>query len=293
MNLIEAFHRFPTHESCIEHLEKVRWGDKPDCPLCGSLTVGRKADSGRVGRWNCHGCHSSFNVLSGTIFQKTKIELQKWFLAISLTLNAKKSLSSYQLARDLDLNQKTAWYLMMRIRRAMVEEGDLLTGLVEADEAYVGGKPRRSNERANFQPSKRGRGTEKLPVLGAVERNGRVVAQPSIKVDAKAITDFLNRQIDHDASLLITDAYPAYRPMRRYIRHATVDHSERYVDGLVHTNTIEGFWSLLKRAWYGTHHHYSKLHAFAYVIEAAFKYNIRKVADPFNAFIRSTVAVAA
>ena len=144
-----------------------------------------------------------------------------------------------------------------------------------------------------FQPAKPGRGNDKLPVLGAVERNGRVVAQPSIKVDARAISDFLNRHVDQDASLLITDAYPTYRPMRRYIRHAIVDQSQQYVDGLVHTNTIEGFWSLLKRTWYGSHHHYSKLHAFAYVVEAAFKYNIRKVADLFNAFIRSTVAVTA
>ncbi len=175
MNLIEVFQRFPTHESCIEHLEQLRWGDTPTCPHCGKTSVGRKADGHRVGRWNCHSCHSSFNVLSGTIFQKTKIDLQRWFLGISLMLNAKKSLSSHQLARDLDMNQKSALYMQERIRRAMVEERELLTGLVEADEAYVGGKPRRPNKRADFRPSLPGRGTDKLPILGAVERGGELL----------------------------------------------------------------------------------------------------------------------
>ena len=168
MNLITVFQRFPDHESCIEHLERVRWHGNPTCPHCLEANVARKADGYRVGRWNCHSCKSSFNVLSGTIFQKTKKPLQKWFLAISLMLNAKKSISSYQLARDLDLNQKTAWYMAMRIRSAMVDTGDLLSGLVEADEAYIGGKPRRPNNHDAFEPSPRGRGTSKLPIVGAV-----------------------------------------------------------------------------------------------------------------------------
>ena len=228
MDLIKVFQRFPDHESCIEHLERVRWHVTPACPLCGSVTVGRKADGDRIGRWNCHGCKSSFNVLSGTIFQKTKVPLQKWFLAISLVLNAKKSLSSYQLARDLDLNQKTAWYLAMRVREAMVEEGELLSGIVEADEAYIGGKPRKRNRRDNDKPSTRGRGTDKLPIIGAVECGGKVVAQPSMRVNAAALTSFLNENIDADASLLITDQYAGYRTMRQYMRHVTVDHSKQY-----------------------------------------------------------------
>ena len=172
MDLIRVFQRFPDHESCIEHLEKVRWGDNPACPYCGGLNVARKAENYRVGRWNCHDCKSSFNVLAKTIFQKTKIDLQKWFLAISIVLNAKKSISSHQLARDLDLNQKTAWYLVMRIRRAMVDEGALLSGIVEMDEAYVGGKPRRANVWAESKAAPSGRGTNKLPIVGAVERGG-------------------------------------------------------------------------------------------------------------------------
>jgi transposase-like protein len=148
MNLLTIFSRFPDQEACIEHLESTRWGEAPYCPLCGSTSVARKADSQRVGRWNCHGCKASFNVLSGTIFEKTKIELQKWFLAIGLLVNAKKSVSSGQLARDLDMNQKSAWYMQQRIRAAMLtHEGELLQGIVEADETYVGGKRRRPNRR--------------------------------------------------------------------------------------------------------------------------------------------------
>ena len=289
MDLIKVFQRFPDHESCIEHLERVRWGDTPACPHCGALSVARKAENDRIGRWNCRECKSSFNVLSGTIFQKTKIDLQKWFLAISLNLNAKKSLSSHQLARDLDLNHKTAWYMGMRIRRAMVDEGTLLSGIVEADEAYVGGKPRKPNRRDDDKPSTRGRGTDKLPIIGAVERGGRVVAKPSLKVDVAALTSFLNETVDK-ASLLMTDAWGGYRQMSRHMRHVTVDHSKQYVDGLVHTNTIEGFWALLKRAWYGTHHHYTDKHSIAYVVESCYKYNARNSENVFEGFLQGAVA---
>ena len=146
MDLIRVFQKYPDHESCLEHLEKVRWGDTPRCPYCNSDNVASKAEGQRLGRWNCHECKSSFNVLAGTIFQKTKVPLQKWFLAVALIINAKKSLSSCQLARDLDMNQKTAWFMAMRIREAMVDKETFLYGIVEADETYVGGKPRRKGQ---------------------------------------------------------------------------------------------------------------------------------------------------
>ena len=289
MDLIKVFQRFPDHEACLEHLERVRWGDTPACPYCGGVNVARKADGHRVGRWNCHACKSSFNVLAKTIFQKTKIDLQKWFLALSIVLNAKKSVSSYQLARDLDLNQKTAWYIVMRIRRAMVDEGTLLSGIVEMDEAYVGGKPRRANVWAESKEAPRGRGTNKLPIVGAVERGGQVVAEPSPKVSASAIEAFLDRHVD-PASLLVTDEFSGYNRVHRSMRHATVQHAVRYVDGLVHTNTIEGFWGLLKRAWYGQDHHYSREHSTAYVVEACYKYNTRFQTNKFGVFLQGAMA---
>lgn len=158
MNLITIFHRFPDQEACIEHLERIRFGNEPFCPHCGSLDVARKAERHRIGRWNCHDCKSSFNVLSKTVMQKTKVPLQKWFLAIGLIVNAKKSISSHQLARDLDLNQKTALFMQERIRASMASEDKrLLHGIVEADETYVGGKPRKSNKRGGQQSCQQAR----------------------------------------------------------------------------------------------------------------------------------------
>ena len=291
MNLLQVFQRFPDHEACLEHLEGIRWGDEPSCPYCGAIDVARKDELSRLGRWNCHACKSSFNVLAGTIFQKTKLPLQKWFLAIALILNAKKSLSSWQLGRDLDMNQKSAWFLAIRLRRAMVgKDGDLLRGIVEADECYVGGKPRKGNRRDDDKPSKRGRGTDKMPVVGIVERGGKVVAEPATRVNSKALMAFIKRAVDLPASLLITDEFAAYRVMSGRMRHAVIKHADRYVDGIVHTNTMEGFWSLLKRAWYGSHHHYSRRHAPLYVAEACYKYNIRNDANPFGDFLRLAFA---
>jgi len=286
------FTRFPDHEACIDHLERVRWADEPSCPHCSSSRVSRKSDGQRVGRWNCYDCHSSFNVLSGTIFSKTKIPLQKWFLAIGLMVNAKKSLSSCQLARDLGLNQKSAWYLQTRIRAEMMtRQGKiLLYGIVEADEAYIGGRPRKPNNRSDFKPAKRGRGTAKTPILGAVERGGRVVAQVADDMTGRGILDFVLDTVSTDESLLITDESQLYRAVSPFMDHAVIKHKERYVDGLVHTNTIEGFWSLLKRAWYGQHHHYQRHYTPLYAAEAAWKYNHREGAGGFSNFLRGCFA---
>ena len=284
MNLISIFRQFPDQQACIAHLEQVRWRGCPVCPHCASADVARKRENRRIGRWNCHACQSSFNVLSGTVMQKTKVPLQKWFLAIALMQNAKKSLSSPQLARDLELTQPTAWYLAMRIRRAMAEadaEADFLRGIVEADETYVGGRSK----------GKRGRGTDKTPVIGAVERGGDVVAQPSDRVDGRTIAEFITDNVDVEAHLM-TDEFPSYRRVGREMeRHSTVDHSKRYVNGPAHTNTIEGFWSLVKRAWYGIHHHYSRRWMSEYIAEACYKYNIRHAANPFADLLESAARV--
>lgn len=290
MNLLTIFSRFPDQESCIEYLEKVRWGDDPNCPHCGGTSVARKSESGRVGRWNCHACKASFNVLSSTIFEKTRIPLQKWFLAIGILVNAKKSLSSFQLARDLDMNQKSAWYMQQRIRAAMMtEERELLQGIVEADETYVGGKPRKGNRRDDDKPSKRGRGTKKVAVIGAIERGGRVVARVADDLTGKGILRFLRDTVDPKGSLLITDELSAYNAAREFNR-AIINHQEAYADGETHTNSIEGFWSLLKRAWYGSHHHYSRRYMPLFIAESCWKHNQRRSPDAFGAFMRGCFA---
>lgn len=291
MNLLTIFSRFPDQEACIEHLETVRWADTPYCPLCGATTVARKSESQRIGRWNCHACKASFNVLSGTIFEKTKLPLQKWFLAIGLIVNAKKSVSSHQLARDLDLNQKSAWFMQQRVRAAMLtNEGELLQGIIEADETYVGGKPRKANRRDD-DPKGPGK-TRKTQVVGMVERGGRVVARVAGPAGTrlKRANDLIRKVVDCSASLLITDEGPAYRSLHKIVRHAVICHKQVYAEGLVHTNTIEGFWSLLKRAFYGTHHHYSGAYMPLFVAEACWKYNHRKHDDAFGNFLKGCFA---
>ena len=292
MNLLTIFTRYPDQEACIEHLETVRWGEDMTCPHCQATNVGRKADSGRLGRWNCHACHSSFNVLSGTIFRKTRIPLQKWFLAIGLVVNAKKSLSSHQLARDLDTTQPTALYMQQRIRAAMAaKQVPFLQGIVEADETYVGGKPRKRNKRdENTPPNKPGRGTRKTPVIGAVERNGNVTARVATDLTGKGIFRFIKNVVDPTGSLLITDQNTAYNAVRSMMHHAVINHSVAYADGETHTNTIEGFWSLLKRAWYGSHHHYDNRYMPLYVAESCWKYNQRKNQNAFGTFIQGCFA---
>ena len=167
---------------------------------------------------------------------------------------------------------------MHRIRVAMSESVDnqtLLHGIVEADETYVGGRPRKGNRRDDDTPSPRGRATAKTPVIGMVERGGRVVAKAESNLSGKGITKFVSRYMDREGSLLVTDEYKAYRALPVDIRRAVINHSRSYVDGPIHTNTIEGFWSLVKRAWYGSHHHYSKKYLPLYIAEACYKYNAR------------------
>ena len=294
MDLFEVFERFPTHKSCIDHLESIRWcDDRAVCPHCGSFGVARKAENDRVGRWNCHDCKSSFNVLSGTIFSKTKIPLQKWFLGLSLMIDAKKSLSSEQLARHLQLSPKSAWYMQVRIRAEMTNKQShiLLRGIVEADETYVGGRPRKRNKRDNDEPkAPRGRGTRKTAVIGAVERGGKVVAKIAGDLTGPGVLKFLRWNVDATDSTLITDEYGAYRAVRSVFSHETISHSERFVDGDTHTNTIEGFWSLFKRAWYGQHHHYRKHYIPLYVGEACWKYNERRNDQAFDTFLAGCFA---
>ena len=292
MNLIEVMERFPDQESCIEHLERIRWRETPVCPFCGCIEVKRKKEEGvgRVGRFHCSACHASFKVTCGTVFHGTKIPLQKWFLAISLTLNAKKGLSSYQLQRDLDLNQKTAWYILTRIRAEMSKKGGaLLQGIIEADETYIGGKPRKENKKEDREPAKRGRGTDKTPVIGAVERGGKVVAQVAENLTGRTILEFIKKAVKIDDSELMTDEFHAYNAIGREMKHHVVNHQEQYVDGDKHTNTIESFWSLLKRAWYGQHHHYSTGYTPLYVAERCYVYNNRHRETIFWKFINESM----
>ena len=252
-----------------------------------------------MGRWNCYDCKSSFNVLSKTIFQNTKVDLRKWFAAIALLLNAKKSISSHQLARDLGLNKATAWYMAQRIRLAMKdqEQDILLKGIVEADETFVGGRAKRTEDK-QFRTK---RGVDKMTYLGAIEREGRVVVGIADGVtkprDGKLfdlIPEFVEGVVDKSDVKLVSDGFKAYNPLGKIMPHYTAKSKEKEpltTDIDVHTNTIEGFWTWIKRAWYGTHHRYTRKYAPLYIAEATYKYNHRKDTDLFGSFLGRCCAI--
>lgn len=296
MNVIEVFQSFQTQEQAVEYLEQVRWRGRPVCPYCKSENVGRHASGDRKGqRWQCRDCTRAFSATVGTMFHGTHIPLRDWFLVIALMLNAKKSASACQIARDIGRRRPTVWSMMHRVRAVMkgdMEQAELLHGIVEADECYIGGKPRKGNKRDDDKPAKRGRGTSKLPVVGVAERNGRVAAKPAAKgeVTGKGLARFIRRFVDTTGTLLVTDEFAAYAVVGATMNHATINHAERYVDGDTHTNTIEGFWALVKRAWYGQHHWYSKRYTHLYISEACYKYNARKAKNGFAAAIGLMVA---
>ncbi len=285
MNLFDLLDTFPDQLACITHLEDIRWNGEPECPYCHSKDVQRKKENKLIGRWNCHECTSSFNVLSGTIFEKTRVPLQKWFAAISLVVNAKKSLSSHQLSRDLRLNQKTAWYILQRIRKAMGKKDTLLKGIVEADETYVGGRPRKENKKEDRSHHRGNRGP-KTAVLGAVERGGKVKTMMAKRVDGETLVKFIRSAVKPEGTTLMTDEFGGYNELEPLYEHQVINHSRVFAIGETHTNTIEGFWSLVKRAWYGTHHHYTKKYMPLYLNEASWKYNRRKDPNAFDTILR-------
>ncbi len=290
MNIIQIFQQFPTQESCIKHLEKTRWGNAPICPYCQSdNTYDLKGEL----RHHCNACRKSFSVTVGTIFHDTRLPMQKWFLAISLILNAKKGISARQLARDIEVNKDTAWSMAMRIREAMKDDGKLLTGIVEMDETYIGGKPRKGNNRDDDidggSKSTRGRGTKKIAVIGAVERKGRVKAKSVSKSELRAygLQNLVRGNVDTDKAMLITDEYKGYNGMSGLLPHKTINHQKAYADCMVHTNCIEGFWALLKRGIVGQYHKVSPRYLDNYINEFCFRYNGRKASASamFNATV--------
>ena len=296
MNLIELMQQFPDQKSCVEYLEKKRWGDKIRCVYCNSENTHKQPNDLRH---HCNGCRKSFNVTVGTIFHDTKLPLQKWFIVMSLMMNAKKGLSACQVSRDIGLRRPTVWLMMHKIRKAMnTEQMELLSGIVEMDETYVGGKPRKEAKKKSDNdddvtpPNKRGRGTKKECVVGMVERDGKVKAQHVNKDEIKGIdlTELVRKNVDIENAVLMTDEYKAYNSMKRFIKHLQVNHSKEYarddkVFGRVHTNTIEGFWALLKRGIVGQFHKVSKKYLHQYIDEFCFRYNERKNDDIFNALL--------
>jgi len=288
LNIIQVSQQFPTEEACIAYLEEVRWHGTPVCPYCKSdKTTPVAAEQ----RHHCNNCNTTFSVTVATIFHHTHLPLQKWFLAICLILNAKKGISSRQLSRDLEVNPKTGWYLAMRIRNAMRESDQrvLLQGVVEMDETYIGGKPRRGDGKVH----KRGRGTSKHPIVGMVERGGKIRCEVPKNRDltSRSLKAMIRRHIDTDGALLVTDEFTGYNGASSLLQHEVVNHSDWYVEGYKHTNTIESFWSLLKRGIVGQYHKVSLAYLPIYVEEFCYRHNNRGDEDLFSLTIHRAVGV--
>lgn len=288
MNIIQIYRLFSTHQHCIKHLEKVKWNNKPVCPYCFSV---KSTKFKKENRHHCNACNTSYSVMVGTIFHNTKLDLQKWFLAISLILNAKKGLSSRQLARDIEVNKNTAWFMGMRIRKAMLNDEKLLEGIVEMDETYVGGKPRKGRKKDSNEKNKRGRGTKKTPVVGIVERNGNVRAFVSPTINSKHLIKLIERNVDCKNSTLMSDEFKGYIPIAKIMPHKVIKHEYEYVNGDIHTNTIESFWAIVKRGIIGQYHRVSKKYLQRYIQEWCFRYNNRHNKNVFNLTILKAVTI--
>jgi transposase-like protein len=276
-NLLSGAH-LNDEKAAYEHLAKVRWPDGVKCIHCQSEKVYtlNVAGTARV-VLKCSKCRKQFSATVGTIFEKSHILLTKWFMAFQLLASSKKGMSAHQLHRMLDITYKSAWFMAHRIRHVMKQTpfGDKLGGIVEADETYIGGKSRGMGQIPN-----------KMPVFALVERGGRVRSFTMPTVTAVNLKRSIQEHVSTDAKLM-TDEHVGYTKIGKdFAEHQTVNHSKKeYVRGEASTNTVEGYFSLLKRGLTGTYHHVSPRHLHRYLDEFNFRYNARKEDDAMRAFL--------
>lgn len=282
-SLLTIAQRFGTQEACIKHLESIRWSDGVVCTYCGSNHTHNRKDSYRH---LCRDCNRSFSVTVGTIMHASKLPLPKWFLAIFLIVNAKKGISSLQLARDIDVNKNTAWYMQKRIREAMSGSDGILKGIVEVDESYVGGSMTNMHKSYKKELGIYPGGMEhKKPVLGMMQREGEVKVIVINKADSNNIRPLLNKYIDTNSEV-ITDGFGAYRMLHKtHAKHVVLNHSKNIMAvGKYNTARLDSFWTTIKRAIVGQYHRISKDYLQSYLDEIAFKFN-NKGEDLFNLLI--------
>ncbi len=276
-SLIEAIRYFSDLDVATDYVAKLRWPNGPVCPRCGCVEYSYLTTR-RV--WKCKGCKKQYSVKLGTIMEDSPLGLDKWLPAIWLVANSKNGISSHELARALGVTQKSGWFMLHRIRLAMQARSiERLSGEVEVDETYIGGKARNmhASERARRGITK-GRPKHQVSVLGMIERGGRVQAEVVPNVKASTLRPRVKDSVA-DGSTVYTDALASYNGLGVRFSHKTIDHAERYVDGQVHTNTIENFWSLVKRSLHGTYVSVEPFHLFRYLDERVFTFNERENTD--------------
>lgn len=273
-----------TEAEARDLIESIRWPDGPVCPHCGSVNAmrlgGKAAEKGYC---KCRDCRKKFTVRIGTIFEESPLPLRDWVYAVTRMCASKKGISAHQLHRELGVTYKTAWFMCHRVRHAMSEDGTFtLSGTIESDEAYIGGKPRPKSGRGGVS-KKRGRGTSKTPVHTLVERDGRKRTRVMVNVTSANLRKNIDELVKDKSGTLMTDECKQYRKIGAKFKggHKTVEHGiYEYAkpDGS-HINTAESAHAIIKRGMYGTFHHVSKQHLQRYCDEFDFRWNYRKVSD--------------
>lgn len=277
--LQEAVRYFSDEQTCIDTVAALRWPNSPICPKCGYNEHYYLATQRR---WKCKDCSKQFSVKVGTIFEDSAIPLDKWLIALWMLVNCKNGISSYEIGRDLGITQKSAWFVLHRLRLALQVKDFVKLGgpgsEVEVDETFIGGKARNMHVDVRERRITGTGGKDKTVVMGMLERGGKV----RVSVVPNRRKHALQQQVQNDiaaGSALYSDALQSYDGLSRDYAHQVIDHAEKYVEGRVHTNGLENFWSLLKRGIRGTYVSIEPFHLFRYLDEQSFRYNERATKD--------------